>query len=574
MLLVYVAITSLFSYFTSDKSHAHIPDRMTTQQNRIYAIVKDPKLNSTKEGKMTIALYRTTMCKMIGELCTDSPKDADQNYARSMVGSISNYMTLPYTQPPASFAYWVGDGLQNSGFVPKSYAYEGIGFASIKGYRSIWNIFRNLSYLVLVFVIVTIGFMIMFRMKINAQTVVSIENALPHIVMALIYITFSFAIAGFLIDMMYLSIGIIISIISQLNIGNLHSDAIHVRALINEYVAAGFGGIWPYDSVLVNGNTKATDKIIETITGPGGPAFRTGYAFFNVLPTIISIPFRTVIAFMVGNWITDNFFANKLTDFFGSFKDLSLLGNSIGFLPNLISFAGGLLILAFVTSWIPGAILGLLILITIIVLMFNIFWMLLKSYISITLLIIFSPIILLLEAIPGRNSFSNWLKSLVAELLTFPLIILFTLVGYAIVTINHTSQVFTLPFLYGFDSNDIGTIIGLGIILMVPNLVKLVKDSLGVKDLPLNAGLGTFFGGGAVLTSLATGNLGAYGTLLRGYAPTLKRSVEGKGPLGKIISTGVDLATQRGAFSANYKEGKETAEESSLGPNPAKQQTT
>ena len=56
--------------------------------------------------------------------------------------------------------------------------------------------------------------MIMFRMKINPQTVINIENALPRIVVAMLLITFSFAIAGFLIDMMYVLIAIIISLVS------------------------------------------------------------------------------------------------------------------------------------------------------------------------------------------------------------------------------------------------------------------------------------------------------------------------------------------------------------------------
>ncbi|MEK6538607.1 MAG: hypothetical protein AABZ46_05735, partial [Nitrospirota bacterium] len=48
-----------------------------------------------------------------------------------------------------------------------------------------------------------IGFMIMLRKKIDAQTVIGIEQALPNLVITLLLITFSYAIAGFVIDMIY-----------------------------------------------------------------------------------------------------------------------------------------------------------------------------------------------------------------------------------------------------------------------------------------------------------------------------------------------------------------------------------
>ena len=560
MVVIYTVIITLFAYFTTNKKAEHIPDPYVSQQSQIYKMIKDPQLNSTKEGVVSIALYRALMCNAIGEVCTDNPKDADKNFANSWVGHMTNLMAVPYTHPPASFAYWVGNGLQNTGFIPKTYAYEGVGFASIKGYRSIWNIFRNLSYLVLVFVIVTVGFMIMFRMKINAQTIVSIENALPHIVMALIYITFSFAIAGLLIDAMYLLIGIIVSILSQLNVGNLKPDALHVGELINEYFAAGFAGIWPYDAVLVNGNMEPLANVVEVATGPGGPAIKTGFAFFNILPSIIQIPIKGVIAFVIGNSLK-GMVMSHLKDFFGAFRGLGILGNNIGHILDLIPVALGFIVFVLIVSWLPGFILGLCILLTIFLLLARIFFLLLKSYISITLLIIFSPIILLLEAIPGRNSFKNWILSLIGELLTFPLVILFTLVGYAIVSINHTSQIFTLPFLYGFSSDDISTIIGMGIILMIPNLVELIKKSTGAKGLPLDFGFNTFFEGGALLAGRGTGSVAGYGSLLRGMRPQIKQFTQGKGMWGTIGSTAFDVATQQGLFTNTRKESEEIAKQ-------------
>jgi hypothetical protein len=49
----------------------------------------------------------------------------------------------------------------------------------------------------------------MFRVKISPQAVITVQSALPKVVITLILITFSYAIAGFLVDLMYVVIGII-----------------------------------------------------------------------------------------------------------------------------------------------------------------------------------------------------------------------------------------------------------------------------------------------------------------------------------------------------------------------------
>src|SRR3990172_5935873 len=98
-------------------------------------------------------------------------------------------------------------------------------------------------FIALVLVLVAIGFMIMFRMKINAQTVISVENALPRIIIALILITFSYPIAGFMIDLMYLFFLLVVSVLSSVGIDN-YTPA-NTYNLLNEYIAAGPGKLWP-----------------------------------------------------------------------------------------------------------------------------------------------------------------------------------------------------------------------------------------------------------------------------------------------------------------------------------------
>ncbi len=494
-------VLSLFFYFMKGDRSTQQQTKIDLKQksrNEIYGIVNDPKLSQTKQGKLTVKLYRLTLCGLIGEGCTNNPSDADKNFNNSLFGYATNLITLPYTAPVASGLYWVRSGLENAGLVPSAYAAEGIGFASIKGYAKIWSVFRNVTYLFLVLIIVIIGFMIMFRMKLNPQTVISIESALPKIVIALLLITFSFPIAGFLIDGMYVIMSIGIAILSQSNVGNLNPG--NMITLQNKYAGAIFQDIWPYD---------------------GFPsAFSTGAALFNVLPSYVKVITNSVFSYFVGiglaKFIAWAFHIEKLAS---ATKGIGIEAATFGL--NTGNLIGDLLLVLIeififygIASFVPGIIIGLLIVLTLAFFMFKIFFMLLSSYIKIVLLIIFSPIIIIFEAIPGNTSFTWWIKNLFAELLSFPIVAIIALTGYAIVQTNNASgQVFSLPFLTGFSSEDLGVLVGLGIVLVTPDIVKMIKGLLGIKELPISFGIGTFFSGVSAPVGGGMGLLGQYGSL-------------------------------------------------------------
>ncbi len=74
--------------------------------------------------------------------------------------------------------------------------------------QELWKITRNISYSLLILATIIMSFLIMFRVKTSPQTMITVQSAIPKIIAALILITFSYAIAGFLIDVMYVVIGI------------------------------------------------------------------------------------------------------------------------------------------------------------------------------------------------------------------------------------------------------------------------------------------------------------------------------------------------------------------------------
>lgn len=94
------------------------------------------------------------------------------------------------------------------GSIPSAKAQVGYGYDALKPIQGMWTASRDVAFSFFVLVTIIFAFMIMFRVKINPQTVVSIQSAIPKIVIALLEVTFSYAIAGFLIDLMYVVIAV------------------------------------------------------------------------------------------------------------------------------------------------------------------------------------------------------------------------------------------------------------------------------------------------------------------------------------------------------------------------------
>ncbi len=87
---------------------------------------------------------------------------------------------------------------------------QGVGTNSLgPGILGIWSGIRNVTMILMVLVLVTIGFMVMLRKKLDPRTVVTATNSLPKIGFALLLIFFSFAISGLFIDLIYIMVGLV-----------------------------------------------------------------------------------------------------------------------------------------------------------------------------------------------------------------------------------------------------------------------------------------------------------------------------------------------------------------------------
>ncbi|MEX0617229.1 MAG: hypothetical protein WD231_05550 [Candidatus Woykebacteria bacterium] len=109
---------------------------------------------------------------------------------------------------------------------------------------SIWRTSRNIAFALSAAVLMVVGFMIMFRWKLDPRTTVTIQNSLPRVVVALILITFSFAIAGLMIDFTRLITEVVTSLVAVPGEALLGLSAIGLLVLAGGSLSLATGGLF------------------------------------------------------------------------------------------------------------------------------------------------------------------------------------------------------------------------------------------------------------------------------------------------------------------------------------------
>lgn len=213
------------------------------------------------------------------------------------IPTLLGFMGATYIQKPASLPQYLAYVQNRAGFpVKPAYAqYQG-GFEAMRPIIKIWELMRNIVYLFFVVVFVAVGFMIMFRKKLNPQTTISIQLALPGIVVSLVLVTFSYAISGLIIDISELGTRVISTIFR----GNYFPQ---ISDLIDKLTNPGVCTGQSPDKCLLNffsltvplfqtgGITEAIQDTIKTIAEGLGAGGSTILSVFSgvVIPLIFTI---------------------------------------------------------------------------------------------------------------------------------------------------------------------------------------------------------------------------------------------------------------------------------------------
>lgn len=197
--------------------------------------------------------------------CEKNSANCPKKFEKGANSALGDMVAMTYSAPPASGIVYFASLIENFGLVKPAYAQTGTGFNALGPIADIWRNFRNLTYVIFVLIFVISGFAIMFRWKLNPQTVITIQSALPRIVVALLLVTFSFAIAGLLIDFMY----VIIALSAQAfgGIGPPARTAVNGTALSNSFTSGGF---WDLTGALFSLVDVRGRIVVESAAGIAG----------------------------------------------------------------------------------------------------------------------------------------------------------------------------------------------------------------------------------------------------------------------------------------------------------------
>lgn len=236
---------------------------------------------------------------------------------------------------------------------------SGFGYNALSVIQTLWTASRNIVYGLFVIITVVLAFMVMFRVKISPQVAISAQSAIPKIIVAVILVTFSYAIAGLLIDLMYVVVGILSLALSTVGHEVFATDPV----TIYKFLTTGYIGL--------NSSLGASVGI-----------FGLFFLYILLFSIMVFAALFVINGGIIGTIVT------------------------LGLLP-------------FIAALI-GLVVFVLMLIVIIFLGLKTILMLIKAFAQILLLTIVAPFQIAFGVIIQGSGFGSWLKAFAANLAVFP----------------------------------------------------------------------------------------------------------------------------------------------------------
>lgn len=450
--------------FVSHKSYAQSTTSLSPNSQYLTSDTNPdvPSNLHTLSQSLLIESVSAMTCQLIGyDIITKSNNCLGIDVKTGKIGYVSNnpgvvgilgqMIAVLYT-PPAHLNDYAHYLSSNFGVAKPTYAVaNGIGFSSLGPLTSTWIVFRDIAYVLFVLVFVIIGIGIMLRRNIDARTVMTVQNQIPKIIIAIVLVTFSLAIAGLLIDFMWIVTYFAINILTQADPTLFGASPVTNNLM---QAAPGFANATVDPSNFLGG-------IGGLATNAAGSVAATVSNLFNLNP------------FNNGTSLID------------------LVSNPIGTLLGAV--------LSFLITFIVGVVAFFIIVIALIWALFKLWFALLKAYIFILVDVIFAPIWILGGLVPGVQSvgFGPWLRSILGNLMAFPAAVVMFMLAAILADKFKAAQpgVQFVPPLIGNpgEANLLGSLIALGIILATPNVVEMTKKALKAPDInlgPVGQGLG------------------------------------------------------------------------------------
>lgn len=384
-----------------------------------------------------------------------APPEAYQNgqiMGGSLLGMLNGSISMMFT-PVAGSQEYIKYVASNFGIVKPAIAAPSTGFEGLSPVLELWKATRDIAYYVLIVAFIFIGIGVMLRIHIDPRTVMTVQNQIPRVIICIILITFSYALAGLLIDLMWS--------VTYMGINTLTATGTDPQV--------GCAGDRKTLSNVATGNILQSPMTYfnETFKDPG---CTTG--------GILDLSGKVSDSMAVIQ-------TNLLLQLFGLDGDASSNFNNWYDWINPLSYLGAAADLTFTYAikWLIGMAWIFISLFIILISLIRIWFALLKAYAMVFLYVVLGPLWIVMGLLPKKPlGFEKWIRILFANLSVFSATA-FLLIFARILTdrfSTNTDKLFVAPLVGDPGTGALGGLIGFAILLITPSILDTLREKLGV----------------------------------------------------------------------------------------------
>lgn len=423
------------------------------------------------------------------------------NTSGGLLGSANSILAGIYTNPPLHLSEPVNALKEQFGFTSTAHAQvAGSGNQVLSPIFKLWEVSRNVAYLVMILIFITIGIMVMFRYKLNPQTVVSVQLALPGLVIGLALITFSYFFAAFITDFAFIGtdlVGYYFQAATSKDNGSL-SDHLKDKNFVS--IGSSFAGrlgvgeISPMADILID-NLESFPK------DKGAGVIVNAQNIVRLSIATAAYPVGSAVGKTVGGAVETFWPALRTSGLITKFRPITTgteeaAAKELGAFLTAPSGAVLGLALALAAYLNPGYAIGwafyLIGIFAVLYAVFRLLLALINSYLSIIFLTITAPFHFLIGALPGRQTSGiDWSRNLLSNVLAFPAVIAaFYFAAYLLGgdkiqafglqdSLQITGNQGTLPLFGGLDISFIRVLLAFGAVMATPKIPEIIGKAIG-----------------------------------------------------------------------------------------------
>jgi hypothetical protein len=414
------------------------------------------------------------------------------NTSHGLLGMSASFIDSLYVYRPLNKSEYLTDLGRSIGLTREANAQVGgSGNAVLSPVFKLWEVTRNITYLAMILIFVVVGLMVMFRQKLNPQTVVSIQLALPGLVIGLILITFSYFFAALITDLAFLGTDLVgyyfqtasgspstsltyeLGSTNALRVGG-HFIGVVKKSQLDEAATQLLEGLPPASDISWSKLFTDWDGLLVELTNPrrlvtlmiGFIAFQFGQAIGGVLGGLAGLT-----AGLLGKY------AFVLTGAQGVTGPLLATGLAAMALGNPTSFLGFTLYFIAVFA--------------ILYTLLRLALALINNYLQIIFLTITAPFHFLVASLPGKQGVAvTWMRNMLCHVLAFPAVIAVfyfaafmvrgsSIPGLTVVNAPQIASTHTLPLFGGIDLSLVQALLAFGAILATPKIPEIICRAIG-----------------------------------------------------------------------------------------------